>query len=163
MRPRGRQGFTLIEMMVVVLVVGALATLSYWSYAGVAPKWRLDTAGRDVSSQLTLARAEAISKNRQMILHFQTSSVQVARDADRDGVIDAGEVVKVVAYGAGITYYRPAADAETTSLPAGDLVIFDSRGLATNVTPAGMRIGLSNGERTREILVRYVGTLRRYQ
>lgn len=149
------RGATLIEMMIVVVILGMLATAAYWGFNGVVPGYRLGTAARDVSSLLAVTRARAISQNRYYIVEFQASAYRVIWDQDGDGVIDAGEpVTQTAAYGQGVTYQRPGTD----PLPAGDIVAFNPRGLASNISVNGQVIELTNDPvRTRSIRIRYTG------
>lgn len=157
-RPTNR-GVTLIEMMVVVVIIAVLATMAYWGFSGVVPRYRLNVAARDVASLLVLTRAKAIAQNRSYIIEFQASSYRVVWDQDGSGTIDAGEPQTASgAYGRGVTYFRPTTD----PLPAGDTVVFDPRGMAVNVTMNGQIIGLTNGPgQTREIQVRYSGLVKK--
>jgi Tfp pilus assembly protein FimT len=146
-------------MMVVVAITGVLVTMAYWGMSGVVPGYRLSTAARDVSEVLILTRARAIAQNRYYIVEFQANAYRVIWDQDGDGVIDAGEsVTQTAQYGQGVSYQRPT----TTPLPAGDIVLFDPRGTASNVTGNGQNVQLRNGSGvTREVQVRYSGLVKK--
>jgi prepilin-type N-terminal cleavage/methylation domain-containing protein len=155
-RHRDRQGYTLIELLIVIAIIGITAVIGFWNFSSVVPRWRLSAASRDVSSVLVLARAEAIAKNLRTFVRFDATSAAVGRDTDGDGVFDAGEKVREVAYGQGIEYFRPG-----TPLPASDTVVFESSGLAANITPNGQYIGLRGAGGDQTVRVRYAGTVKR--
>lgn len=68
-RFRNRQaGFTLIELMVVVAVLGILTTLAVPSFREFVAGQRMKTASFDLMSMLTLARSEAIKRNASVTL-----------------------------------------------------------------------------------------------
>lgn len=68
-RSRHRQaGFTLIELMVVVVVLGILTTLAVPSFRELVTGQRMKTASFDLMSMLTLARSEAIKRNSSVTL-----------------------------------------------------------------------------------------------
>ena len=57
------RGFTIIELMIVILIVAILATFALPSMRDVVIRMRLKTAAGDLHSSLMLARAEAIKRN----------------------------------------------------------------------------------------------------
>lgn len=63
---RSRRGFSLTELMVVVLIVGVLAALSVPAYLGASQAAQVTTAAYRVLDSLTLARQIAISENRRV-------------------------------------------------------------------------------------------------
>lgn len=92
MRPRG--GFTIIELMIVIAILGIGASMSVSSLITVLPKWRLQGSASDVLTQLQFARFEAVKRNRPVIVEFtnkgnvSTSGMNICVDVNRlyDGV-----------------------------------------------------------------------------
>ncbi len=158
---RRTRGVTLLELLVALAILSVLAVMAYGSLAGVVPKFRLSAATRDVASVLVLTRAKAIAENRNYIVEFQGTAYRVIWDRTSTGTVNVGtsddQVVQTVAYGRGITYFRPT----TNPLPAGDIVAFDPRGIAFNITVGGQEVGVTNGAgTTRQVRVQYTGRVK---
>jgi len=56
-------GLTAIEMMVVIAIVGILATIAFPAYQGLVQNFRTRTLATDLRSTLSLARSEAIKRS----------------------------------------------------------------------------------------------------
>ena len=74
--PRGRGralGFTLIELVVVVLIVGLMATLAVTRMDFLVPKYRLRAAARGVGSLAKQARVRAAATGKDVYLEMDLS------------------------------------------------------------------------------------------
>lgn len=60
--PAGQQGFTAIELMVVVTIIAVLAALAGPSFTPLIERWRVRDAAEALTSSLYLARSEAIKR-----------------------------------------------------------------------------------------------------
>ena len=62
-RPRRQRGFTLVEMVIVVFMVGVLATLAGPMFRDFIIQQSIRNAAFELMSDLTFARSEAVKRN----------------------------------------------------------------------------------------------------
>ena len=113
-----KKGLTLIELMVAVVIMGIMATVLLPDYRSYMLQRRLNGAAFAVMSDLMLARAQAISMNRDVSVIFPASP---SSQYTYDGTGDA--LTKNIQTGLG--YYD-------VTLSARNNPIFSSRGIAKN-------------------------------
>jgi prepilin-type N-terminal cleavage/methylation domain-containing protein len=68
------KGFTMVEMMIVVVVITIIATLALQGFSKYSNRLTLKTAGRDVVSAMRFARSAAVSQKDQFGVYFNHSS-----------------------------------------------------------------------------------------
>jgi len=73
MRNKSCHGFTLLEFLVTLLVFSIMMTIGIPSFHAMITKHRLKGATETIYSDLQLARLEAIKRNKNVTLSFQTS------------------------------------------------------------------------------------------
>jgi type IV fimbrial biogenesis protein FimT len=61
--PRRPAGFTLLELLITITIIGILASLATPSFKSLIMGQRIKTASFDLITNLTLARSEAIKQN----------------------------------------------------------------------------------------------------
>ncbi|MEJ8835733.1 GspH/FimT family pseudopilin [Ramlibacter sp. AN1133] len=78
---RPARGFTLVEVLVTVSVLGVLLAVGVPSFAELLDDLRLQTVSNDVLQQLMLARSEAIKRNARVV---------VCKSADGEACAETG-------------------------------------------------------------------------
>ena len=83
------QGFTMIEMMVVVSLIAILASLAAPSFTTAIANQRVNSAAQELQSILLFARSEAVYKRTDSSLtaNGQTWSAKTASDVSREAVL----------------------------------------------------------------------------
>ncbi|MCJ7459104.1 MAG: GspH/FimT family pseudopilin [candidate division Zixibacteria bacterium] len=71
-----QKGFSLIEMMIVVVLVGVMSALAVGKFDKFFRQQRLKSAGRDLRSDLRLARSYAVSRRAQYGIYFDQNARQ---------------------------------------------------------------------------------------
>lgn len=71
--PRAGQGFTLIEMMTVIAILGILLALATPSFTAYFEKYRAKRAAETISAFLVNAKSEAIKRNAMVSTEFRVS------------------------------------------------------------------------------------------
>lgn len=96
-RPRAAAGFTLIEMIVVLAVMGLMLALVVSRGPVRSPRLELDAAARDIAGGLRLARAQAIAENRPVAFSVDIARGSTRTDAGPPRALPAGFAIRIVA------------------------------------------------------------------
>lgn len=67
---RASRGYTLIELLLVMVALGLLATVVYMSWEAVLPRTKLNTAVRELAATLQETRSDAISRGVPFTLEY---------------------------------------------------------------------------------------------
>ena len=89
-------GFTLMELILVVVVMGIVAAIAIPAFMGFLPGMRLNGAARQVMGDLMDARMEAVKQNNEFKVFFGSPSAnqyQVLDDDDNNGTAGTGEAI----------------------------------------------------------------------
>lgn len=137
---RGRRGFSLVESVAVVGLMGVLAAMGSVRVAELARTARLAGAARTLGATLRLARGQALAGAAPVVAVF-------------DAATGAYEVLD----GAGVRLerHRLPPGVAFVGLPARARIAFGALGTADNGT-----IRLAAGDRTRQVIVNQRGRVR---
>jgi type IV fimbrial biogenesis protein FimT len=84
-------GFTLMELILVMVVMGIVAAIAIPTFMGLLPAMRLNGAARQVMGDLMNARMEAVKQNHEFKVFFLNNhEYKILDDNDSDGVDDGG-------------------------------------------------------------------------
>lgn len=89
---QNQRGFTLIESLIVMAVIGVLASVAIPTYLHHMPKFRLNGAARQVMSDLLAARRQALSQHHKVqVIFAHDQSYTIWTDTNDNGKTDSGE------------------------------------------------------------------------
>ncbi len=118
-----RKGYTLVEMMIVLSIMGGLALFSLPRFAGLQERSRLTAARQEVEAAIATARAAAIQKGRTATVVFSNNRLWVTVTSSGSGTQTSVVPVTPLDSIYGVT---------VQSRSAGDTSIaFDMRGFAS--------------------------------
>ena len=120
----GHAGFTLVELMIVVSVVGILTALAMPNYRTWIQNTRIRTATESIQTGLQKARIEAVKRNAQVEFVLGANAawsigcVNPVADLDGDGIPDCPAIIeqKTVSEGASATTAIVAVPAGATTI-----------------------------------------------
>jgi len=141
------EGFTLLEITIVIAIAGILAAIAVPSLVSQLPRYRLSGAARQVMGDLMWARMQAVSeKNEFRIFIIDSHRYQILDDDDNNGSVGSGEKVQVK----DIRDEYPDVSISHTTNP-----IFFPRGSASMGT-----ITLSNSSGSRKLKIHLTGRVK---
>ena len=143
---RKNSGFTLMELMVVIALIGVLASLAVPEYINWLPRYRAKKAAMELSGQLHKVKLKAVRENRSHGVYFDSNSDRyyvLTGDGTNNmwdgppaagGDDDTERFVDLPAYGSGIRFANvsPGVNGEP-------LLVFESRGICN-----AMQIDVTN-------------------
>ena len=89
------KGFTTMELLTVVAILGILAAAAVPNIIGQLPKYRLNGATREVMGDLMWARMQAVTQeNEFMLFLLNDHEYVILDDDDNDGTADSGERIE---------------------------------------------------------------------
>ena len=130
-KKRRESGFTLIEVMIVVAIIGVASALAIPSYVEWKAQHDLREAVSEFSSDLNLARVVAMNRNRQATVTIQS----------------VGGLINVSGIAGGTPIFpTQALHQNVTGLPGGTTnVLFSSMGLSAAAAPQVIQIANTRG------------------
>lgn len=158
---RFHKGFSLIELLVTVAIIGTLAGLAVPSFVSLIRSNRLTAAANDMLGAIALARSEALKRGARVVLCKSTDSATcnnsaswgdgwiVFLDADNDSVRTAASepLLRVGQSNDGVT-------SSVTGATVSNYISFTSRG-AARTTAGAMQSGVISlcisGQKTRQL------------
>ncbi len=155
-----KKGFTLVEAMVVIAVIGIVLAVAVPNIVGFMPEYRLKRAARDLYSAMQSTKMGAIKNNSSWALVFDPAdscycicSKWVANSKCSDPNNTIVSTTTLPGYGSSINYGHGIATKNATvgggALPANDIsytsnvLVFNSRG-----TGSGGYVYLQNNQST---------------
>ena len=128
MNKRRGEGFTMIEMLVVMVVLSVLASIAVPTFFKWYPNYRLRNAAREIFSTVQTAKMTAVKENTNVVVWFNKTADTFGAFVDSNGnnTQDAGErTLKNGALHSNVDLY------DIADFSLGTKTYFDTRGLAT--------------------------------
>lgn len=119
-----QSGFTLVELMIVVAVIGILLAIAIMNFTQWNDKFTVESYTKHIYSILMKARNDAANTNSQVYVTLTANLVTTLQDTNNNGVANAGEPTTST------SFPRFAIKSSDGALP--QTILFNSRGITAD-------------------------------
>ena len=124
---RKQSGFTTIELLVVVVILGGLMAIGIPNYLQYVPRARLRNAARDLYSELQLAKMAAIKVNDTCTVTYAPGTYTISYNINIAGVsTPRSKTINLADYKSGVNFVVPPGGSVAFDSA---MIQFNSRGL----------------------------------
>ncbi|MDD5008669.1 MAG: GspH/FimT family pseudopilin [Syntrophorhabdaceae bacterium] len=127
-----KNGFTLVELLAVIAIVGILSGIAVGNLRGLASKYQLENQVREMYADLMSARMMAMNKNRAVFVNLAvTGQCTLYEDVNNDGTLNTASDTQIVrqkpqAY----SFFGTTVSNRAMTWNGSNPIEFNSRGLA---------------------------------
>ncbi|MCL2457591.1 MAG: prepilin-type N-terminal cleavage/methylation domain-containing protein [Desulfobulbus sp.] len=118
---KGQGGFTLVELIVVVVIIGALLGVATLYFVQLNEKYKVESLTKEIYSTLMKNRNDAATTNTPRVIELAADRIRSGPDADGNRNIDDGEPVNEMQSSGFVFQFTGA-----------NRIAFDRRGLTTD-------------------------------
>ncbi len=137
-RKSKQSGFTMVEVMVVMAIMGIMATFRSEAYMSWRPNFHLKGAARDLLSGFQKAKIQAVRNRINCVIDFSGGDgYTVFLDADEDFTLDADETTMLEVLWAENYKGSLTSISDNFGASANNAVAFQSRGFPEKSTAIG--------------------------
>ena len=125
-----RHGFTLIELMVVISLIGIVLAIATLNFSSMNRKAGIERQTREILADLNTARLDSIYRKQRHALIFQPASYIMKRYSSQDEPYHGGDLTKNIVLSKTLTYQITK---ESGSTLADRIIEFDTRGFTADM------------------------------